>query len=372
MNWKLYPIAAIVCAALSCGAAAFAPPASAAMPQPVVQARSLVSQGNLKSALAILNNYLKTSPQDADARFTRGLILAKQGKTDTAIKAFSTLVRDYPQLPEPYNNLAVLYASKGEYNKARDSLQAALATHPSYATASENLGDVYAALAAQAYNHALKIDKNNQDIRYKLALIQKINGQPAATAAATPAAPSPQASPAPTAPTIASPPPEQQAAAATAPAPTVPAAPPAPTAPVQQPPAAIPPQTAPVETAESVPAAPPAHEAAAAQQVTAAVHAWAAAWSQQNVPGYLAHYAADYADPGMTHAAWVKQRTQRLAAPAHISVTTSDLQVSVNGDQAQATFTQHYVSDTYHDTTQKKLGFQLEGGQWKIVEERSK
>ena len=47
-------------------------------------------------------------------------------------------------------DLAVLYAGRGEYEKARESLEMAIRTHPSYATAHENLGDVYAKLASQA------------------------------------------------------------------------------------------------------------------------------------------------------------------------------------------------------------------------------
>jgi Ca2+-binding RTX toxin-like protein len=45
----------------------------------------------------------------------------------------------------------VLYAQKGDYEKARDALEAALATHPAYATAHENLGDIYSALAGAAF-----------------------------------------------------------------------------------------------------------------------------------------------------------------------------------------------------------------------------
>ncbi|MBV8063690.1 MAG: tetratricopeptide repeat protein, partial [Nevskia sp.] len=127
-------------------AAGAALPALAAAP-PVQEAQTLLSQGDYKGALDRLDRYLASSPQDAEGRFTRGLALVKLNRTDEAIKTFSELTRDYPQLPEPYNNLAVLYAQKGDYEKARDALEAALATHPAYATAHENLGDIYSALA---------------------------------------------------------------------------------------------------------------------------------------------------------------------------------------------------------------------------------
>jgi len=73
----------------------------------------------------IASTVTRTSPQDAEARFSRGLVLVKLSRTDEAIKVFADLTRDYPQLPEPYNNLAVLYAQKGDYEKARDALEAA-------------------------------------------------------------------------------------------------------------------------------------------------------------------------------------------------------------------------------------------------------
>ena len=86
---------------------------------PVEEAQALISQGDLDGALKRIDRYLAGSPQDAEGRFTRALILVKQNKSADAIKAFTELTRDYPQLPEPYNNLAVLYAQSGDYEKAR-------------------------------------------------------------------------------------------------------------------------------------------------------------------------------------------------------------------------------------------------------------
>ncbi|MDR3418995.1 MAG: tetratricopeptide repeat protein, partial [Nevskia sp.] len=158
-------------------AAAAAVPALAAAPA-VQEAQTLMGQGDYKAALDRLDRYLASSPQDAEARFSRGLVLVKLNRSEDAIKAFAELTRDYPQLPEPYNNLAVLYAQKGDYEKARDALEAALATHPAYATAHENLGDIYAALAGSAYNRALQLDQGNQAVRYKLSLINQLGNGP--------------------------------------------------------------------------------------------------------------------------------------------------------------------------------------------------
>ena len=118
-------------------------------------------KGDLSGALDRANRYLAKNPKDAQARFLKGLILADQGKTNDAITVFTGLTEDYPELPEPYNNLAVLYASQSKYDAAKNALEMAIRTHPSYATAHENLGDIYAKMASIAYDKALALDSKN-------------------------------------------------------------------------------------------------------------------------------------------------------------------------------------------------------------------
>jgi hypothetical protein len=125
-------------------------------------------------ALAMADRFLATKPQDAQMRFLKGVIQRTLGKQAEAIGTFTKLTEDYPELPEPYNNLAVLYAGQGQYDKARVALEMAIRTNPSYATAHENIGDVYSRLASQAYNKALQLDGSNPAVPPKLALIREI------------------------------------------------------------------------------------------------------------------------------------------------------------------------------------------------------
>ena len=83
-------------------------------------------------------------------------------KPDSAIAVFTELTEAYPELPEPYNNLAVLYANQNNFEKARNALEMVIRTHPSYATAHENLGDIYAKMASKAYDRALELDRGNR------------------------------------------------------------------------------------------------------------------------------------------------------------------------------------------------------------------
>src|SRR3979490_2361112 len=134
----------------------------------------LLKQSQHAQALERVNQYLAQKPRDPKGRFIKGLILAEQNKGAEAIEVFAALSRDYPELPEPYNNLAVLYAAQGQYEKARQQLEMSIRTHPSYATAYENLGDVYTKLASQAYDKALQFDSSNSAAKNKLSLIRDL------------------------------------------------------------------------------------------------------------------------------------------------------------------------------------------------------
>ena len=124
--------------------------AAAAQNDEYQEAQKLFRGGQHAQALERVDGYLRANPKDARGRFLKGLILTEQNKSAEAIRIFTALTEDYPELPEPYNNLAVLYAQQGQYDKARSALELSIRTHPSYATAYENLGDVYAKLASQA------------------------------------------------------------------------------------------------------------------------------------------------------------------------------------------------------------------------------
>jgi Flp pilus assembly protein TadD len=126
--------------------------AFAARADDMQDASRMLKAGQHQQALERVNKVLAAKPRDPQARFLKGLIFTDQGNTKDASDIFTRLTQDYPELPEPYNNLAVIYAAQGQYDKARVALEQSIRTHPSYATAYENLGDVYAKLASQAYD----------------------------------------------------------------------------------------------------------------------------------------------------------------------------------------------------------------------------
>jgi tetratricopeptide (TPR) repeat protein len=156
---------------------------------------TLLRQGKADQALTKADAYIAGKPRDPQMRFLRGVILTEQGKQAEATAAFTQLTQDFPELPEPYNNLAALYAAQSQFDQARAALEMAIKLNPDYATAQENLGDVYVRLAGQAYNRALKLDAANASVPPKLVLIRElVTGAPAP--AQLPAAPAPARKPA--------------------------------------------------------------------------------------------------------------------------------------------------------------------------------
>jgi len=330
----------------------------------------MLKAGQSQQALDRVNVYLTSKPKDAVGRFIRGLAQAELGKTNDAITTFQSLTEDYPELPEPYNNLAVLYSSKGQFEKARVALELAIQTHPTYSTAHENLGDIYAKLASQAYDKALQLDKGNGTVATKLNLVRdlfstnpKANTAPRPVASAATLTPASAVPPA-TRPTTLTPPPAAPVAATVAAA-TPPKAVPAP--------AAAPATATKVEPAKAAPA--PAVAAAPADgsaDVLRAVNKWAAEWSGKNPDGYLAVYSTSFKpDDGTSRSAWSAARRERVTAPRRIKVEVLGAIVEMtSATEAKVTFRQAYNSDSLQTRSRKTLTLVKEGSAWLITRER--
>ena len=135
----------------------------------------LMRSGKTTEALVKIEQQLVTRPRDPQMRFFKGLIQRDTGKQTEAIATFTALTEEYPELPEPYNNLAVLYAAQNQFDRARAALEMALKNNPRYAVAYENLGDVYARLAAEAYDKALQIDATSSaSVLPKLKVVREL------------------------------------------------------------------------------------------------------------------------------------------------------------------------------------------------------
>jgi Flp pilus assembly protein TadD len=137
-------------------------------------ARELMTRKEYSAAAARIDALLATRPREPQARFLKGVVQTEQGQAAAAMATFRGLIEDYPELPEPYNNLAVLYAQKGDYENARIALETAIIAAPDWSVAHENLGDVYARLAAARYDRAAALDKGNKTAPAKLVLVRQL------------------------------------------------------------------------------------------------------------------------------------------------------------------------------------------------------
>ena len=310
----------------------------------------MLGAGKLSEAMVKADAYLAAKPRDPQMRFLKGVIQRNSGKTADAINTFTKLTEDYPELPEPYNNLAVLYAGQSQFDKARAALEMAIRTNPSYATAHENLGDVYARLASQAYNKALQLDGANAAVPPKLALIRELfgpsnKGQRPGVALAASITPTPTPS---------------AATAKPAPAPS----------------AATPANKVPAVAAAS-PASADSHQTTVSEAainqtkaVETAVHGWAKAWSGKDMKAYLSAYGKEFVPPNkLSRSAWEGERRKRIMGKSSISVKLENLTVTITGNVAVAKFRQDYRSGALAVSSHKNLELTKSGEHWLIVKE---
>ncbi len=379
MNLKPWGSAAIAAVLITSAATLYA-----ANGDELKDASALYKQNQLGPALEKINAHLASKPKDAQGRFLKGLILTEQKKPSEAIAVFTSLTEDYPELPEPYNNLAVLYASKGEYDKAKTALELAIHTHPSYATAHENLGDIYAQLASRAYDKALSLDPGITTAKSKLAMIKDLFGGKAPTTVVASntktqpvmpvvAPPPPVATPLP----IATPVPTQVAVAPPLPTskPVVPVkVEPKPSAPPVPPVAVVTPVptvavVTPVPAAEKPVKSKPADDSS--DDVVSTVLSWSRAWQDQNVASYVGHYAPNF-EPGngQSRNEWEANRRDRIEKPSFIKVNITDPKVTmIDSENANVSFRQTYESNTLKSQNTKTLRMTKSGGKWLIAKE---
>ncbi len=298
-------------------------PPPAAAPTPVQatieygEVSRLLRAGQFDQALARAEQHLSAQPRDPQMRFLKGVIQNQSGRTADALATFTQLTQDYPELPEPYNNLAVIYAAQNQLDKARVALEMAVRTNPSYATAHENLGDVYARLAAQAYQKASQLDTANTSAAPKL---RTINGLfPTRTGARA----------------------GETTVAAMA------------------------------TLLESHPPAVGSPKATSATSaIEATVRAWASAWSARDLGSYLAHYSPAFvAASGVPREQWERERESRIVPRERISVNVSELEIRTEGPRATVRFRQDYASEILRETDRKTLELVQDGPRWLIVRE---
>jgi tetratricopeptide (TPR) repeat protein len=315
-----------------------------ALADDAIDVAKLLKSGQIPQAMQKVDAALALRPKDAQLRFLKGLILTEQNKQADAIVVFTKLTDDYPDLPEPYNNLAVLYASTGQYDKARTALEMAIRTNPTYGTAHENLGDVYAKLASQAYDKALQLDSGNSGAKLKLTMVKNLIGN---------------------------------TTGGTVPKPILPVKtnPAIDTVALAEKPTQLAAKKPDMEISKAETKQPSKTNASNNNdeaELLNVVEAWAKAWSNKETNTYLGYYARDFQTPkGESRKAWADERRARIEGKGRISVKIETPKASIDGRNATVKFRQIYVSDKLTANSKKILEMTKQDGKWLIKQERA-
>jgi tetratricopeptide (TPR) repeat protein len=303
------------------------------------EAAELIGAGGYQAAL----ERLAAEPVTHRSRLLRADALAGLKRGEEAERLYRELIREFPEDPAPYNNLATLYAATGRLQEASELLNQAMQSDPRYAAIYKNLSHVYVEMSSKSYARALRMSEPQLGLQL---LTLDYREPPLQLAAAEPQLPVPQTAP------MVSPlqlaaveslrPEPQASSSGSGEAASLPL--------------------------DAVTPPPPAFDAGGA---IAALTQWAAAWSAQDVAGYLGAYDADYLPPrGLSLAQWQAERRLRLLQPGTIEVSLSDFEVSSGGGgSVTVKAVQRYRSDHYRDRTRKGFVLVPRDGGWKIGDE---
>ena len=122
------------------------------------EVQKVMGQRKWDQALEQIDTYLQERPRDPQMRFWRARLLEQLQRGDEAFVVYEELAQDYPELAEVQNNLGVMYAARGNLGQAKLAFENALRNNPNYATAHENMGDIFLHLASQSFAKSAELD----------------------------------------------------------------------------------------------------------------------------------------------------------------------------------------------------------------------
>jgi len=112
-----------------------------------------------------------------------------------------------------------------------------------------------------------------------------------------------------------------------------------------------------------------ARKGAVAETAEDVVKAWATAWNGRKVPAVMQMYSPSFQAPGTEGSAeFLQQRSEQVATGRLPAAKLDDMQVTATGaDHRTVTFVQRFGDDR----VRKELVLVREGGNWRIVSERT-
>lgn len=138
------------------------------------QVEKLIKNGRSAQALELAGLGLERNNRNAQLRFMRAVALETLGRKEESAKELRSLISAYPEIPEPYNNLAVIEAGFGNLEESLRLLTRALQINPDFQLARKNVGDVYLALAIEAYEASAPSFPRNAELQTRLKTLKRI------------------------------------------------------------------------------------------------------------------------------------------------------------------------------------------------------
>lgn len=305
----------------------------------LAQLKNELSQQQYSRAATTGLALLRKAPDDDQALFLTALAFQQNKQPQQALRYYLQLNQLNPDLPEPLNNMALIHLQQGNHDKAVDALIASLQTHPAYATAWQNLSNLYQGLASEAYRKALSEENKTSQVLDKIQLTALDNLHSRADKAESQNKHDIQ--------------PAQLAESKIRITPATPAS-------SIKPGQSTTPEKLRISIQEQE------------QQLIQAVQDWASAWSNKEFKNYLDAYTSKFKGNESSRQAWVKYRRSRILRAGRIKIDISNIRIkSRNAQRAIIDFEQSFKSSTYRDKVLKRIVLSKQDNHWKITQERT-
>jgi tetratricopeptide (TPR) repeat protein len=133
----------------------------------------LIKAKKLDGAKDILEELLKSDPQDKDILYNLGMCYTELGEPDMAVKTLSECVRFYPNYSNAYVALGFAHSMLSNYEKAKEYFLKALEIDPVNSYALRNLGGIYGnendyEKAFDCFEKSFSINQEDQQTAYGL------------------------------------------------------------------------------------------------------------------------------------------------------------------------------------------------------------
>lgn len=134
-----------------------------------------MSQGEIENAISEFMESLQREPNNAEVRNNLGMLLLRTQQYEEALRELMAALKLQPDNPKIMSNLGLGYAHVGLYEQAIQMCRWALQIDPSLFQTHVLLGDVCFGIkdfscAIEAYQNALELQSDNQEVREKLQL----------------------------------------------------------------------------------------------------------------------------------------------------------------------------------------------------------